>query len=656
MRKSFTDGRRPSLSGAPLRVRQDNVPSHGSRPSSLERASCTSSKLPVSKRTSTSHSSQQYRPRQSSIGRANPPDYGRSTSSRSSFIPKTGRPSSGIGVRGRTDVPKDLRPISDKRYQSQCISSLLEFLTSHKYPHPISHKLLSSPSNKDFFNMFEFVMGHFWESYKLGPKMQEEVPSTLKLLGYPFSLPKTYLYSVGSPHTWPHLLAALNWMIELVQIQSSIAGRIDQLMFEPTDDDFDGIPDDKISFDYREKTFNAFMAGADTFDMENQELEKILFEKYHGGDIHEIIEENKRLEAMVEDAEKMEERITALKEDKKNQKQNEKRLQEYAEQLRRHKMALVAETEKNKDELAIIKSDLEKEDARLHAMQLAYENQELKPADVERLKADQDRLHAQMEQLEKHTADISADNWKVNMEQAKQNEKLDAEVAKYNRLAISLKLVPESAEFADGKDFRLHAGCGSDVVMDFETTVKPKMTLMKKNLNEQYRSKKKEHFSLMCDTEKMQELLNEKKERLMQKENELAQMESDIDLLKQTSSSEHKSVSEELRRLEQEVTQLGTSLTQAETDRDKLVEQYVITQNSLASAKEEALHEVSKMREMKDEMKARVEDHAHSVKRKLEAVLQQAEVEEREASERLARIQEASRRRRIKFGLPLNGL
>ena len=91
MRKSSSEFRRPSLSGAPLRVRQENLPSHGSRSSSMERASSSSTKLPVSKRMSSTSSSQQYRPRQSSMGRGNIPDLRKSSSmSQNSFLPKSG--------------------------------------------------------------------------------------------------------------------------------------------------------------------------------------------------------------------------------------------------------------------------------------------------------------------------------------------------------------------------------------------------------------------------------------------------------------------------------------------------------------------------------------------------------------------------------------
>ncbi|GFS04381.1 kinetochore protein NDC80 homolog [Elysia marginata] len=651
MRKSFTEGHRPSLSGAPLRVRQDNIPSYGSRPSSMERASSSSSKVPVSKRMSSASSSQQHRPRQSSLGRGSLQDHRKSTSlSQMSFVPKSGRPSSGIGVRGRTDVPKDIRPISDKRYQSQCIASLLEFLTSHKYPHPISHKLLGSPSNKDFSNMFEFIMGHFWDDYKLqGSKIQEVVPSTLKLLGYPFNLPKTYLCSVGSPHTWPHLLAALTWMIELLQIKISVTADIDRLMFlDSAGDDFDGMSDEKIAFDYKERTFNAFMAGADSFEEEDQALEKIFMEKYHGGDINVIIEENKRLENMIEDAGKMEDKISSLKEHHKIQIQETKNFRDYLEQMQRHKMALVAEMEKCSEELAIAKSDVEKEESRLNSMKIAYESQELKPADVERLKAEQDRLHAQVEQLEKQSADISAEIWEVNMEQAKHNEKLQEDVAKYNRLAIALKLVPECAEFADGKDFRLHSGFTSDLVMNFQHNIKPKLTLMKKNLNEQHRSNKKEQFNLVCNIEKMQELLNDKKEMLIQKERELSEMESEIEMLKQTSTTEHKSLSEELRRLEQEVGQLNTSLNHQKAEHDKLVATYTAMQNKLAAVKADAEQEISKLRETRDVMRAKVKEHAENVKKQLLEILHQAGAE---AAQKLALAQEASQRRRHRFGL-----
>ena len=58
------------------------------------------------------------------------------------------------------------------------------------------------------------------ETYKTlsEKKPEEEVPKILKSLGYPFTIHKRSLASVGSPHTWPILLGALHWLMELVKV------------------------------------------------------------------------------------------------------------------------------------------------------------------------------------------------------------------------------------------------------------------------------------------------------------------------------------------------------------------------------------------------------------------------------------------------------
>ncbi|CAG5127358.1 unnamed protein product, partial [Candidula unifasciata] len=201
MRKSSFGGR-PSISGAPVRVLNENAMNRGRASSASEdrlsygsRMSLGRSKLPV------------LNPRKSTA----------SSSNAFSFLPKSGRPSSGIGVRGRTDTPKDPRPVSDKRFQAQCIKKLLEFLISKNYPHPISQTLLMSPNSKDVFKIFEFIYGKFSPGYKQVQKMEEEIPRILKILGYPFVIQKTHMFSVGSNHVWPHVLVAFIWMVDLLQ-------------------------------------------------------------------------------------------------------------------------------------------------------------------------------------------------------------------------------------------------------------------------------------------------------------------------------------------------------------------------------------------------------------------------------------------------------
>lgn len=47
-------------------------------------------------------------------------------------------------------------------------------------------------------------------------KMEDEVPAFFKRMRYPFAISKSALFAVGSPHTWPGLLAAMVWLCELL--------------------------------------------------------------------------------------------------------------------------------------------------------------------------------------------------------------------------------------------------------------------------------------------------------------------------------------------------------------------------------------------------------------------------------------------------------
>lgn len=47
-------------------------------------------------------------------------------------------------------------------------------------------------------------------------KIEDDVPAFFKRLRYPFQISKSSLFAVGSPHTWPTLLASLVWITELL--------------------------------------------------------------------------------------------------------------------------------------------------------------------------------------------------------------------------------------------------------------------------------------------------------------------------------------------------------------------------------------------------------------------------------------------------------
>ena len=124
---------------------------------------------------------------------------------------------------GLAPIPltKDPRPLREKSWQANAIRSLISFLVNAGYNQTaVSVKSLSTPSSKDIQCIFKFLYYQLDPFYKFEKKIEEDVHHVLKSLRYPFAdqITKSVLYSAGSLHAWPTLLAMLMWMVELIQV------------------------------------------------------------------------------------------------------------------------------------------------------------------------------------------------------------------------------------------------------------------------------------------------------------------------------------------------------------------------------------------------------------------------------------------------------
>lgn len=116
----------------------------------------------------------------------------------------------------------DPRNISEKQFLNESIRTLLKYLAEHNFDHAISPKILSRPSNKDFSNIVLFLFKQYDANFTLTGKFEDEVVSMFKQIGYPCSISKANISAAGTPHAWPSLLAALVWLVELLQYDDAI--------------------------------------------------------------------------------------------------------------------------------------------------------------------------------------------------------------------------------------------------------------------------------------------------------------------------------------------------------------------------------------------------------------------------------------------------
>ena len=119
------------------------------------------------------------------------------------------------GVKARAPN-SDSRPLGDKSYITSCSRQVIDFLNTRGFNISLSARDLSSPSLKEFTALSIFLFRKVDGNFKCGSKSEDDVPTVFKQLRYPFQISKISITAAGSPHTWPSLLAALTWMIQIL--------------------------------------------------------------------------------------------------------------------------------------------------------------------------------------------------------------------------------------------------------------------------------------------------------------------------------------------------------------------------------------------------------------------------------------------------------
>jgi len=134
-------------------------------------------------------------------------------------------PRHSMSTRGNTAHrnSRDPRPVGDKAYQAQCAHTVVDFLAARGFGRSIVYeKFLREPIAKDFYEIFKFLISQLDPRLELEGTIEVEVPLMMKRLKYPVEVNKSKLQSITGPNTWPQLLAVLDWLITLIQVNDGL--------------------------------------------------------------------------------------------------------------------------------------------------------------------------------------------------------------------------------------------------------------------------------------------------------------------------------------------------------------------------------------------------------------------------------------------------
>lgn len=312
-------------------------------------------------------------------------------------------------------IRSDTRPIHEKAYFNSCIKKLFQYLNQNGYEHPIKLKDLAKPSGKDFHSIMTFLMKKIDPNFNssIKRKFEDDVVTAFKILGYPFNISKTALVAAGSPHTWPTLLLALTWLIEVLEGHPG---------FDILNDDSDdlsnvgeaGVPfvdaetlenrSEKAFLKYVEISYNSFLSGDDDL---SEKLEVDLLQYFEKDNI--MIE--REIEKIVDDNNMVEEEILQIKKAGEDLPQRQKTLEELANdiekfetliaQLTEHKAALMQKVQDFSLQLKEKEDELERKEAKVNHLRKVVETQEYSKEDIQKLEIEKADMYEKIKQTTK---------------------------------------------------------------------------------------------------------------------------------------------------------------------------------------------------------------------------------------------------------------
>ncbi|KAJ3989988.1 HEC/Ndc80p family-domain-containing protein [Lentinula detonsa] len=319
---------------------------------------------------------------------------------------------------GTTPMPsssqsqKDPRPIRERPFQNKERSDILNFC--HDLGLDISMAQLLNIQRKDYRIIFEFLVELLDPCYPIDSteKFEDTFIPALKTLGYPYahSIDTKWLAAVGSPHTWPHLLGVLHWLVEMCKMKERYSASEHATLQDPVNvpEEFqDPFHRRALAFDYYGKCYAIWLDHVDEFEEPNEQLEERYAKKNQGVQKDVEVKGQQLDEAKIE-CDKLTTSaapVSLLEAENKTRVSDAEKMQIVLQkwEARRNKLSVAIATEKadlvKKEEyLTTLKSEQEQLDG-------VVKEQNLTPEEASRMTTDYEMLTRNIEDLKQRIAD-----------------------------------------------------------------------------------------------------------------------------------------------------------------------------------------------------------------------------------------------------------
>ncbi|KAI6901759.1 HEC/Ndc80p family protein-like protein [Hortaea werneckii] len=408
---------------------------------------------------------------------ANPTQMQESAARRSSVY--SARPSSGFGPAAhqsffatappQAGIPQDPRRLRDPNTRAVMGQELMEFLAQRNFEmemkHTLTHKTMTSPTQKDFNLMFHFLYHCIDPSYRFQKNIDAEVPPLLKQLRYPFekNISKSQLAAVGG-NNWSTFLGLLHWMMNLAKMMEQYSTGVYDSACEESGYD---VAADRITFNFLSDAYKEWLSIEDDDDDEAEAQRRIQphvdamaakFEAANQSNLEQVkmLEaESKSLQDQIDELSKSAPKLAKLDETIKVLEEDKGKFEQYNQSME-------AKVEKYLHRADLLQQEIEKCEAELQEatserdeLQRKVDEQGLSVQDIDRMNTERDRLQRGVESTQQKLEESKDRCNKKEAETAAKLEELETVIERYNRIGYQIGITPTTAPHAQGQDLEL---------------------------------------------------------------------------------------------------------------------------------------------------------------------------------------------------------
>eukprot|EP01043_Picozoa_sp_COSAG02_P043506 COSAG02_NODE_3794_length_6218_cov_8.112273_3_plen_631_part_00 len=572
------------------------------------------------------------------------------------------------------EVPRrmtDPRPIKDKKFQTQATMSVVRYLAENSawsrllriccpapalasvaslgspsvvcrrspdstdYDHTISTKILNNPTTKDFQRVFEFLVSQFDPYRTPKERLQDDVVTAMGQLGYPLSISKSALQAVGTPHTWPNLLAVLVWAVELLEYGKDAHEEMDEFASHDME---------KFLFAFLPRAYKNYLSDAYDESAQDEEMEAH-FEMRNSSCTEEIQQLEEDNAAMREEIELLQAEVDEIKEmdAKRDEMQRDvASLERYIESQENHKGKMECQLEKQQAEAEDAQTELKRAEAEKQQYRQKLGQQEMSIGDVQRLQHDKVTMDENLQRIQDEKEAMEKELWDLEMATKAATDELEENVKTYQKRAEQLKIVPAGAKLADGVDVsikfnRLASVVDGMVDKDLKHDIKPKLGDFKMKLVDKCHAIEDDKFAAEEKLHEITSAITDHRDAIAQVSENLQSAEKSLEQEKELWTAKKRAVTKEVTDVDDRLHSLKTedesSLAQSQHKVETIHAEFQATKQRFESEKEMMNEALLSLTFDLTDHRDYIQQNLQKMSEKAEGVLREVELEDEEDAE-----------------------